>query len=313
MRVQATSLFTYALGFLAMAFWGMSFIWTKQCFVFLSPLATIFFRLVLSSAILFIYLIVSKKLIHIRREDRLRMVATSFFSPFLYFLGENYGLELVTPTTASIIIATIPLITPFSAALFLSERLTWVNVAGIIISFTGVLALIITPDLRLGADPLGIALLFLAVASATGYSLMVRRLSQAYTPIQIIAWQNLIGSALFLPWFLWLDLPGWNPSVLLQPGLLLPLLQLAVFASSLAFIFFIRLIREVGVSKASVTSNLIPVVTALGAFWIMHEAFTWLKLSGMAVVIAGVALAQMQGLKRKNPPVEATAIVRNTP
>jgi drug/metabolite transporter (DMT)-like permease len=138
----------------------------------------------------------------------------------------------------------------------------------------------------------------LAVASAVAYGLIIKKLSSHYPPITIIAWQNLMALAFFLPFFLWFDMHK-VISVPLNLRLTTSLLALAIFASSLAFILFVRMIREIGLSKSNVLANLIPLITGLAALVLGQEEFGGLKILGMAIVLAGVILSQLQTIRRK--------------
>ncbi len=97
----------------------------------------------------------------------------------------------------------------------------------------------------------------------------------------------------FLPLFLLLDIKSF---IQVRPNLELiaALLQLAVFASSLAFIFFTMAVRELGVSRTNVFSNLIPVFTAVFSVIFISETFTVNKIAGMVIVISGVMITQVK-------------------
>ena len=70
------------------------------------------------------------------------------------------------------------------------------------------------------------------------------------------------------------------------------LLQLSVFASTLAYVFYIIAIKGIGVIKANVFANLIPVFTGFFSFIILGETFTALKIAGMLLVLFGVVVSQ---------------------
>lgn len=282
---------TYVVAIFAMLFWGLSFVWSSIVLEYYSPIATIFLRLIISTAVLFLILVMSRKLERIRKEDfRLIMIA-SFLNPFLYFLGENYGLKLTSPTIASVIIATIPVFAAIVARFTLKEKLKWINVLGIMVSFAGILVMLVDRDMTLIASPLGIGMLMFAVMSAVIYSVFLKRLTRKYSSMNIIFYQNAIGIALFLPVFLIYDLKD-VMSVTPDARLVTSLLLLAVFASTLAFVFFTMTVKSVGVTRANVFSNLIPVFTGIFSFIFISEIFTWHKILGMLTVIAGVFITQ---------------------
>ncbi len=281
----------HIIAFVSMFFWGMSYVWSKIVFEVYSPLTTIFFRLLISSVALYIFAFATGKLEPIQKKDRWLLLGSAFLDPFLYFIGENYGLSLVSASLSSVIVATIPLFAPFAAYYFFRERLKPVNVAGLLISFGGLLLIIINKDFDLNANPWGILLLFFAVFSAVFYIIVLKKLSLKYSPITIITWQNMIGSLFFLPFFLIFD---GDRFISIRPGVMtiVLLFMLGIFASSVAYVLFTYVVKYLGVIKSSLYTNLIPVFTIIFSFYLLGEHFSLKKMLGMLVVIVGVVLSE---------------------
>lgn len=282
-----------------MLFWSFSFVWFKMANIFYKPITIVFLRLVIAVALLslFLWLTGSFRRMKIKREDRKYFLLLGFLEPFLYFLGESFGLTYVSSTAGSVLIATIPVFATVGAWLLFGERLKLINYAGILLSFLGVLIFIINPDGSLSYSVKGLLLMLLAVLSAVGYNLTLRRLAGGYNPVFIVNVQNIVGLVLFLPLFLITDL-GDFLGVSHSAESLTPVILLAVFASCGAFILFAYSVRHLGVTRSNVFSNCIPVFTALFAFLLIGEVLTVQNLAGMAVVIAGLFLSQMNGRRR---------------
>src|SRR5690606_21327819 len=83
---------------------------------------------------------------------------------------------------------------------------------------------------------------------------------------------------------------------------------LAVFASTLAFIFFTQSIRQLGVNRSNTFVNLIPVFVAILSFFVLNETMDIQKIAGIFVVIAGLFLAQSG---RRQPPKQKIIEVQN--
>jgi drug/metabolite transporter (DMT)-like permease len=77
-----------------------------------------------------------------------------------------------------------------------------------------------------------------------------------------------------------------------------PIIELAIFASCPAFILFAWSVKKMGITKANVFSNCIPLFTALFSFIILGEKLTVQNIVGMMIVIAGLFLSQMNGRKK---------------
>jgi len=219
----------------------------------------------------------------------------ALFQPFLYFLGESFALkeENFPSTVAAVIISTIPLIAPFFSYIFVREKVSLLNVIGLIISFCGILLMVVDPDYTFSASPLGILLEFSAVFSAILYSVVVKKLSHKYSSFTIIKAQNILGAIYFLPLFLIFDVKQFL-TVKPDTELIYAMLMLAVFASSGAYLLFIPVVRELGINKSNMFTNFIPVFTAVTSFFVLAEVFNINKIIGMIIVIAGVIITQIQ-------------------
>jgi len=281
----------HILAILAMLFWGMSFIWSKIVFETYSPITTIFFRLIISVVTIFLIIFFFRLNEQIKKKDLKYFLLSAIFNPFLYFIGENFGLQQVSASLTSVIISTIPVLTPFIVFLFYKERITKLNVAGLILSFIGVLIIVLADNEQLIGNITGIAFLFLAVISAIFYTIFVKRLTRTYKPITIIAWQNLFGVFLFLPLFLIFDLKD-VVHIIPNSNTIFSLLMLGLLASSIAFIFFTYAIKNLGIIKTNLYTNLVPVFAFLFAFIALGEDITWFKIVGLIIVLLGIILSE---------------------
>ena len=299
----------YGAVVLSMIFWSFSFIWFKVANEYYKPITIVFIRLVISVIILTSYLLLTKKFMKISRKDRKLFLLLALFEPFFYFLGESHGLTYVSSTTGSVIISTIPVVATLGAWLFLKERLKLINYTGIILSFIGILVFILNKDGTLSFNIKGLTLLGFAVLSAVGYNLTLSRLVGTYSPVYIVSVQNIIGAALFLPLFLIFDFNHFiNTPFTFK--MFKPIIELAVFASCGAFILFAYSVRNMGIIKANVFSNCIPVFTALFSFIILGDKLTVHNIIGMVIVITGLFMSQMDG--RKKSIDEALALTGKT-
>ena len=297
-------------GVIAMIIWGLSFIWSSQTYKSLNPTATIFLRLVIAtvffSAILFSFRLNEK----IRREHLKLFAIAALFEPFLYFIFEGYGLIYTSPIISSAIIAMIPLVTPVAAAIFLKERLSAMNIVGLIVSFTGVIVMLLNKDMEFSASPLGIMFLFLTVLVAVGYSIALIKLTHLYKPMTVTWMQNIIGMIYFIPLVFIMEkfMPSDFGNV---RAYIVPLVCLGIFCSAIAYALWAYAYSKLGASKANVYTNLIPVFTAIFSYIILIfnrdnmdisdiEAYelNMQKIAGIALVVGGLFLSQKKSRKR---------------
>ena len=290
--------FGSALG--AAFFWSFSFIWFKVAFLGYNPVTVVIFRLTIAAVLITIIAAFLKRLQKPTKKDFWLFVIMAFFEPFIYFLGESYGLKYVSSTVAAVIVATIPLISPIFAWYFFRERLKWMNAAGLVFSFFGVGLVVLNGSFQFDASPLGVSLEFIAVFAAIAYSIVLKNLVSRYNTLSIIAYQNIIGIVFFLPVWLVVDFNDFITRPF-HPEAFRAIVLLAVFSSTLAFVFFTKSIRSIGVNRSNSFINLIPVFVAILSFFILKEELSGQKIIGIMVVVAGLFLAQ---IKRKRKEVK---------
>ncbi len=288
----------YFLVILAMVFWGFTFVAFKFAYVSFRPITIVFFRLTVSIIFLFGFALLFKRLNRIKKKDQKLFLLMALAEPFFYFLGEAYGLTMVTATVGAVMISTIPLIVPFGAYYLFKERLTPMNYLGLAISFGGVLLVLLARSGGLAADWKGVLLMFVAVLSAVSYTMIAKILVDDYTPITITAYQSLYGLLMFVPLFLIIEVPHLDFSNVTTHSLL-AVGYLGVFGSGICFILLTIGIRELGAAKANIFGNLIPVVTAILSFFLLKEAMPLIKILGIVVVLLGLFLSQISSLRVK--------------
>ncbi|NQU88648.1 MAG: DMT family transporter [Mariniphaga sp.] len=287
--------FGSALG--AAFFWSFSFIWFKIAYQAYQPITVVIFRLIISAVLILLIASLLKRLQKPTWKDLKLLFLMAFFEPFIYFLGESYGLLYVSSTVAAVIVATIPLFTPIAAWYFYKEKISWMNLAGMFLSFAGVALVVLNKSLQFEASPLGVGLEFGAVFAAIAYSIILKNLASRYNTLSIIAWQNLFGILLFLPIWLILDFKGFIETPY-NAKAFRAIILLAVFSSTLAFVFFTESIRKLGINRSNTFINLIPVFVAVLSFFILKDKLTFQNMIGIAIVVSGLFLAQA---KRKKP------------
>lgn len=300
MRLNQENFKIYTFVVISMVCWSFSFIWTKIALNSFPPLTLISLRLSLASVLLFAFLKITRKLTKMKWKDLKLFLLLAFFEPFLYYVGETYGLTMVKPTLAAIIIATIPVFAPFFAFIFLKERFTMINILGIAVSLAGVYMIVNRSSDSSATSFMGVALLFVAVLSAIIYGLILRKIPQRYSATNIIMYQSLLGLLFFVPAVLIVDVRNY-PLYTIQTDSIQALFMLTVFASVIAFVLFAKVVRTIGITKSQVFTNLIPVFTALFSWVLFKEIMNIEQWFGVFIVILGVFISQSRIKVRRKP------------
>lgn len=279
-----------------MIFWGVSFILTKELFLtegHLTVTLLIAMRLAIATAVMLPALAITRRLQRIRKADIKWFLLLALCEPFIYHLCETNGVQLLSGSLASVIIATIPLFVPFGMWVAYRQRISLPLIVGVLLSLVGVF-LLLNGEVGFGGTAVK-GLLFLggAVAIAVIYTLFLVKVVNRYHPLVITTWQNIIGLAYFIPLVLAFD-GGQIAQLSWSPKMLLLLLVLGICCSTLAYAGYNYGVRTLGASEACIFNNAIPVFSLIAAVLIGQESFSWVKVVGIAIVIAGVVLSQIK-------------------
>lgn len=278
------------MGF-AVLFWGASFVFIKIVYRYVGPITMIFSRLVIATIILMSVYLLNKKREIVDKKDYLTFFLMGFTEPFLYFIGEGYGMQYVSSTHASVIIATIPVFAMLSAVFFYKEKISRLNMLGVVISFSGIVIMIGRTIFQQEGSVFGILLMFFAVIAAVANSLIIFRLGNKYSSLTIITMQNLVGAVLFLPMFFLLEFNSVDVNIL-NSEFWVSILFLAIFPSVLSFLLYISTLKKIGITKTSAFSNAIPIITGIISFFLLGNRFSPREVIGIIVVITGLFLTQ---------------------
>lgn len=281
----------------AMTCWALSFVWIKDAYSDFSPLSLVVTRLIGASILLLVIGTLTKKMQAIKQGDLKLFIGIAFFEPFLYFLGESFGMQQVSSTLGAVIISTIPLFTPLISYFMIKEKITIPNIVGIFISLAGVLIIVLRNDGSMTAPLSGILMLFVAVFAAIFYPVFLKPLAHRYTGTTIVAYQSIFGLIFFLPLFFIFEYSTFITTSFSSKSLIAAA-ELTVFASVFAFLFFTASVKNIGVMKSNTFVNLIPAFTAVFAFFILGESLTITKAMGIVIVITGLFVSQLKFKKK---------------
>ena len=287
-------LLAYIAAIFAVTLWGMSYIWTDKIInQGVSIFYFIFVRILLAGVILFLFNTAYGRIKRIQRNDLPKFLLLAFFEPFIYFICETFGIKLTgSPTISAVVIATIPIFSTGAGILFFKEKVTLLNIFGIIISLFGIIMVAAAKGSAGEHFVWGIILLLIAVLSTVGHSSITKSLVGKYPNQIIVMYQFLIGSAYLLPLFLWKGLSEFNAEVYLSSDVWYPLVCLTALCSSLAFSLWVSSIKSLGIAKSSIFSAMIPVAAAMVAWFLGHEIMTARQWVGIAISTVGVVLSQ---------------------
>ena len=197
------------------------------------------------------------------------------------------ALKTIDASTAAILNALSPLFAAIVAAVWIREKLTFAKLGGIALCLIGTAVLVgWRPAPMSGIELLACGMSILATG-LYGFTLVFTkvRLKEA-SPMAISAATLLFAAAALLPF-----VPAQAPDLAAIPPLAwLALLGLAFISTTVAFIFYYRLIADIGPVKASTVTLLVPVFGMVWGVIFLGEPLTAGRVAGCAIILSGCAL-----------------------
>jgi len=205
------------------------------------------------------------------------------------YLGLNFvAMQTVEASLASIIASTMPLAVGFAGWVIFRERLSALGVLGLCAGAGGV-ALIMGARMQAGADFYGMALCFIAVASLTVATLMVRGASSGGNLLMIVGLQMLVGSA-------FLVIPGLifdKPVVSWSMKLVLAFSYTVLMPGLVATFIWFWLVQRIGAVKAATFHFLNPFFGVMIAAVLLGETLRIWDIVGVVIIMFGILAVQM--------------------
>jgi len=280
--------------------WGLSFIAIKMGLNGYSPIALVTLRLFIVTLILGTGMFLTRKKEKLPSgRDLAELALLGLLNPFLAFLLESYGMMDTSASLTSIILSTMPLLTPFAAFIAWQERVVLRNFLGLLISFAGLALIFLWGSGPAEYSPRGLAMLSSSVLTGVIYGILAKRLLARVSPVMVVTWQQGFGFVFYLPLFFIFTDRSVLPAAGMGMESFLAIVFLGIFPSALAYIFYVGGIKKLGPTRTNAFINLSPVVTYLASFLILGEALGLAKLVGIVVVIAGVFISQSQKGSKK--------------
>ncbi len=207
------------------------------------------------------------------------------FNVFFFF-----GMQSTSAINGALIMATNPLVTALIAALFLREPISHKHKIGTAISFVGVAALILSGSVeRVVAVNSGDLLVIGGNVCMALYSILNKRWVKESSPLTTTAVTTMIGAVVL----------GALAEGLQSDGLVIVALPEKAYAaiafmgicgSVIAYIFWSRGIRVLGVADTAIFFHLVPMFAVLGSF-LFGQSVTLAQVGAGAVVICGVMIS----------------------
>lgn len=280
----------YALPMIAVLIWSLNITVTRYVAEFISPISISFYRWLIAFVLMspFVLLSVWKYRTEIRQHAW--QFALLGACGMVFYQGLAYSAaHYTTATNMGIINAFTPIFTIFISMFILKEMPTRYAVIGGILSFLGLLYVMSQGNLQSLvhlAGHWGDLLMILAVFLYAFYGVFLKKW-QIKIPLLTSLYVQIAFALLFhLPFVFVLGLDAINSQ---NVG---SVLYAGVFPSIVAPLVWMMAVQYIGPNRTSIFMNVMPIGTALIAYFWLNEAWTIYHTIGGVIILLGIALAQ---------------------
>ncbi len=289
---------------LASIIWGMSFISREVLVLVIHPGSLTCIQFFFITILLVSYNFLIRKKFTISKKDFVGLFITGIIGISLYGVLVNFGMQIIDSSTASILLAIIPVICLLVDRFLFQRPLTKLKTTCILGSVVGVYFVIGLNETGITINLLGYLYLIVAMLAWVAFCFLADQYYKRYSVAEIFMVQALgafVSSSFFL------ILYPVQLSALSQVQWI-HLLNLMLLNAGLSYAFYVVAIRELGVTTTNVFNNMVPAVTVLINLVFYNRSVQMHQLVGMLVIIVSVVLLN---ITRESDQIKPQALIND--
>ncbi|HGO2124388.1 TPA: DMT family transporter [Staphylococcus aureus] len=266
--------------------WGSAFPMIKIALNDFSAESLSAFRLILATIILLPFVIIKKL-----PTPELRDIPVTFILGFcgfvIYHTALNFGETLISAGISGILVSTTPIFSSALAYIFLKEHFSKWNWLSSLVAFIGISIISISKDDYTTINVLGVFIILLASFSESLYFTFQKKYIEKYGFIAFTLYTIMASSPfmlIFIPEII-NDIHGATFTSIVS------VLYLAIFPTIIPYVLLAYIVKSVGVSDATMSLYLTPIVSLLLSYLLLDELPTTLAIIGGIITLLGVSLS----------------------
>jgi drug/metabolite transporter (DMT)-like permease len=278
------------------ALWGGSFLFIRVAVPSLGPLLLMELRVGIASLalVLFAGAVDRRPKLRARWRQFLLIGTLNAAIPFTLIAAAEIHL---TASLAAILNSTTVMFAAVAAAVWSADPLTTRKVIGIVLGVLGVAVLVGWDPVELdGAVLLSVGAMLAASLSYGISAVYVKRTFVGVPPLEMAIGQ-LTGATVVLFPFAALSIPEQRPPA---AAAIASVLALALLSTALAYLFYFRLITNVGPTSTVTVTLLVPVFGLLFGVLFLDEPVGPGTLAGLGIVLGSVVLVTGAGFGKRD-------------
>ena len=274
------------------AIWGSSFLWIEIALREVGPITLVAFRALFGLLFGVAVIIIQRIPLPRTLKEWIPLSVLGLTNIAIPFFLISWGQKSIDSGVASILDATVPLFTILVAHFMLhDDKMTAPKVLGLLIGFAGVVVLMSKDIGNSTSSLLGQLAVILACVFYAGSSIFARVFTEDFPatlrglgPLASASVVMIISAFLF-------EAPVKIPTL---PITWVALLWMGILGSGMAFIMLFYLIHEIGPTRATMVTYLFPLGGVTLGVIFLHEALTWQVVTGAALIILSLVVANWQ-------------------
>ena len=285
--------FAYVAAIISSILFGLSFLFSKIALAVASPLALVAFRFLLAFTVMSALIMFKVFKVNFKNKPIKELILLCLAEPVVYFIFETYGIRETSSSIAGLMLSIIPIAVTILGVYFLKEIPSLKRIMFIVVSVSGV-AIIGAMSASNNAETSlrGIILLLGAVTCAGLFTIISRKASKHFTPIEITYSMMGSGAVFFnVMWISNLIIHG-EITTYFEPlrnsEFLIPVLYLGILSSIVAYLLINYTLSKIEASNTSVFANISTIVSVVAGVVILKETFHLYDFIGSALILIGV-------------------------
>lgn len=293
---QKGSFFWHMMAIMTVVIWGTSFVSTKILLSFGFSAVFIFFvRFIVTYLLLVICCHKNWRAENVK--DELNLLLGGLMGGTLYFWLENTALTISPSSNVSLIVCTNPMMILIAVSLlYKKERLNMRQMLGSLLTFIGMVLVVLNGQLYLNLSPVGDLMALGAAIVWVIYSISIRRLYDKYSMLFITRKIFFYSCLTTIPFLLY-DHPYVPWENFSQPAVIINFLLLTMLSSLFGYLVWNKVLKQLGTVFASNYIYAIPLVTIITAVIVLNERITWVAIAGAVAIVVGMVMAEYRGRK----------------
>ena len=284
-----------------MVLWAANFIVVKSAVAQLPPVGFTFLRFTLASLTLLVLLRWREGSIGLPRRDLIAILGLGAVGFGAYQILWTTGLTTVPAGDSALLIATTPVLVALLSVVARSDVLTPVKLAGVVISFVGVVVVVASgAGVTLGGSIVGEAITLAGAVCWAIYTSFGAPFVRRHSPLRATAWATVSGTLVLAPLAV-VQLASMD-RIPLGLDVLGAILYSGMLAAGVSNVIVLNGVKVVGPTRTAALQFLVPALAVVLAFVFLREDIRPGQVLGGAIILGGVLITRRDFVRYRSSP-----------